>query len=264
MSSKLDQSLDEIAGGRRGPGARRNQRRKPAAAAPAGGIAKKPAGKPAGKPAKATPTGPRAAAALPPKGDSKIIVSNLPNDVTEQQIKEYFSSTVGQVKKVLMSYNKDGRSNGVATIIFAHTTSAAEAAKTYNNVKVDGRPMRIEVVMSAEHVTPAAAPKGLKDRISVPKSAAAKPKKATAGPKQGAAATATPTEGAAPGRGRGRKGRKGGARPKKTAEDLDADMADYFGPGTAAPAEAAATNGTAPAAAAAPNGGEAAMEDEIM
>ncbi|PNS18760.1 hypothetical protein CAC42_5299 [Sphaceloma murrayae] len=256
MASKLDQSLDEIAGGRRSA-PRRNRTRKVAAPAPAGGIAKKPAT----RPAKATPTGPKAKATLPPKGDSKIIVSNLPDDVTEQQIKEYFSSTVGQVRRVFMNYNKTGKSTGVATIIFKESTSAAEAAKTYNGVKVDGRPMRIEVVMGAEFVAAPPAPKGLKDRIAVPKNAAAKPKSAAATPKQSAAAA---TANGATGRGRNKKGKKPARPAKKTAEDLDADMADYFGPGTAA-APAAATNGAAPAeAASATNGGETAMDDEIM
>ena len=54
-------------------------------------------------------------------------------------------------------------------------------------------------------------------------------------------------------------------RPKrKTADELDADMADYFDPNAATnDAAATATNGAA-ATSAAPNGGEAAMEDEIM
>lgn len=66
------------------------------------------------------------------------------------------------------------------------------------------------------------------------------------------------------GRGRGRKGRPAGRKPK-TAEELDAEMVDYFEPGTA-PASgdgaAPASNGAAPAAAAAT--GDAGMEDEIM
>ncbi|KAF4554805.1 RNA recognition motif-containing protein 12 [Elsinoe fawcettii] len=259
MSSKLDQSLDEITGGRRS--ARPNQRRarKSATAAPVGGVGKKTAT----KPLKATPTGPKAAgkaaATLPARGPSKIIVSNLPDDVNEQQIKEYFSSTVGQVRHVQMNYTKTGKSTGVATIIFAQSNSAAEAAKAYNGVKVDNRPMRIEVIVDAGSVAAPPAPKGLKDRITAPKNAAAaKPKAAGAKPANG-----TP---AAAGEKAGRRQKKPrNARPKKkTAEELDADMADYFEPGAVAPA--AATNGAAAAApaAAAPNGGEAAMEDEIM
>jgi hypothetical protein len=85
-NSKLDQSLDTIMGeaktirpraGGRNPRARRGgNKANPATAAPTGGVQKKT------KP-KAAP----APAVKPPPGDSKIIVSNLPGDVTEQQLK---------------------------------------------------------------------------------------------------------------------------------------------------------------------------------
>lgn len=90
---------------------------------------------------------------------------------------------------------------------------------------------------------------------SQPKSAA--PKAATNG--------ATAARGGRPGRGRG--GRKGGrpGRPKaKTADELDAEMADYFVPGTTngatATDNAPATNG---AAAPAANGEQDMGMDEI-
>lgn len=79
---------------------------------------------------------------------------------------EYFTSTVGPVKKVLLNYNKTGRSVGVATIIFQKATSAAEAAKQYDGVKVDGRPMKIEVILGAQYAPAPAAPKSLGDRIA--------------------------------------------------------------------------------------------------
>lgn len=135
--------------------------------------------------------------------------------------------------------------------------------------------------MGAESVASAPAPKSLGDRISyvtsifhrwnstlilssTPKNAAAKAK----GPKPAKAGAAPAAQGTAAaagagGRARGRNGRKGGARPKKTQEQLDADMADYFD-GGANGAAAPATNGTAAASAAATNGGEAIMQDEIM
>ncbi|GJC85725.1 RNA recognition domain-containing protein containing protein [Colletotrichum tofieldiae] len=88
MSGKLDQSLDEILSTQRrsagGPG-RRSQRRstggRPAAAAPVGGVQK------TSKPARAAANKPNAAKPAQGTGDSKVIVSNLPKDVNEQQIK---------------------------------------------------------------------------------------------------------------------------------------------------------------------------------
>jgi THO complex subunit 4 len=90
MSGKLDQSLDEITTAQRRstrarrPVQRRSTSGRPTSSAPIGGIQKStkaPRGA-ANKPALA-----KAAAA---HGDSKVIVSNLPKDVTEKQIKVCF------------------------------------------------------------------------------------------------------------------------------------------------------------------------------
>lgn len=62
------------------------------------------------------------------------------------RLQEYFSQSVGPVKKVLLNYNKNGRSVGVATIIFSQAQSAAEAAKKLDSVKVDGKPMKVSSI----------------------------------------------------------------------------------------------------------------------
>ncbi|KAI4745586.1 hypothetical protein E4T50_04035 [Aureobasidium sp. EXF-12298] len=260
MSSKLDQSLEEIAGSRRNDTRRPRRGDKPRVSA--GGVTKNQAApKTAGR--QPRPAAAAAAAivgaALPATGESKIIVSNLPSDVTEQQIKEYFSKSVGPVKKVLLNYNKNGRSVGVATIIFSQAQSAAAAAKQLDSVKVDGKPMRIEVILGAKYAPAPAAPKSLGDRIQAPKTKKEnnKPKTAAAAPKPVNAAAGGATKAA--GRG-GRKARAGRPKPK-TVEELDAEMSEYFDPNAVAPA--VNTNG-ASAPAAAPATGDATMEDEIM
>ncbi|CAD0089458.1 unnamed protein product [Aureobasidium mustum] len=209
MSSKLDQSLEEIAGSRRNDARRTRRGGKPRVST--GGVTKNTAAaKPAGgrQPKAAAAAAAIVGAALPATGESKIIVSNLPSDVTEQQIKEYFTQAVGPVKKVLLNYNKNGRSVGVATIIFSQAQSAAEAAKKLDSVKVDGKPMKIEVILGAKYAPAPAAPKSLGDRIQAPKVKKEnnKPKSAAAAPKPATAGAAGATK--ASGRG-GRKGRAG-------------------------------------------------------
>ena len=85
----------------------------------------------------------------------------------------------------------------------------------------------------------------------------AQPKSAAADKHTGGNTKAAPA-----GKGPNKKQRKPrSARPaKKTAEELDSEMADYFVAGNANGENA---NGAAPAAAAAANG-DAPMEDEIM
>ena len=83
-------------------------------------------------------------------------------------------------------------------------------------------------------------------------------------PKQATAAKATPGETTRGGRGgrgdRGaRRGRNAGRPKPKTAEELDAEMTDYFVVGGTPGEEAVVSNGAAPVA----NGGEDLGMDEV-
>jgi THO complex subunit 4 len=93
------------------------------------------------------------------------------------------------------------------------------------------------------------------DKTSKPKTAAKDaPKKVTAVAKTNGVKTATNGTEKAKGPARGKKSGRSGRPKAKTAEELDAEMADYFGP------TSGATNGEA----AATNGGDAAMQtDEV-
>ncbi|KAK0635140.1 hypothetical protein B0T17DRAFT_515445 [Bombardia bombarda] len=251
-SGKLDQSLDEILSTQRraAKGRGRNPRRvsggKPTTAAPAGGIQKSQ--KPARNAAK-----PTAAKGTGLVGESKIVVSNLPKDVSEGQIKEYFQQSVGQVKRVELSYAQGGVSRGIAHVTFHHADGASKAFSTLNGLLIDNRPVKVEVVVASADLIPQ--PKTLGQRISQPK---AQPKSAAtvkhgAGAAKGAVAAA---KGGVKKAAASRRGRS--SRPaKKTAEELDSEMADYF--------DAAATNenanGGVPAAT---TNGDAPMEDEIL
>ncbi|EME78582.1 uncharacterized protein MYCFIDRAFT_212424 [Pseudocercospora fijiensis CIRAD86] len=251
--SGLDRSLDQIMKdrpasekGRRGRGrlpgrkaAAKSKAATTAVIAPAGGVQKKTK---ATKPIK-TPSAPAAI------GDSKISVSNLPEDVTESMIKEYFSTSVAPVKRVIVNYGPNGRSRGSATVFFGKPTAAQEAVRL-DGTKVDGRAMRVEVLLSANSVPAPQAPKPLKDRVSQPKNAAKEKKKDA--PK---AATNGAAAGSKAGKKKAKSGRAGRPKPK-TTEELDAEMQDYFGSGEAAPA-----NGTAQPAAT--NGGDTGM-DEVL
>ncbi|EEA28899.1 RNA-binding RNA annealing protein [Talaromyces marneffei ATCC 18224] len=240
MSSKLDQSLEDISKSRRQSGRGNNRRRSGAKPTtpktPVGGIKKST------KPVRNSPRGPAKGTAIGPTSpvhESKIIVSGLPHDVSEASIKDYFVKTVGPVKRVTVTYNQNGVSRGIASIVFNKPDTAAKAAKELNGTLVDGRPMKVEVVVDATHAPQVAAPKPLSERVTQPK---AQPKPATA--------TKNATTTGRRGRARARKP-KGPAQHKKTAEELDAEMEDYFVGSENAPSGAATTNGAAAAAAAA-------------
>ncbi|KAF7325341.1 RRM domain-containing protein [Mycena venus] len=155
----------------------------------------------------------------------KIIVSNLPQDVNEAQVKELFHTTVGPLREVTLHYDANGRSKGVATVIFSKKGDGNRAFAQYNNRLIDGRrPMKIEIVVDPSRPAP---PATLASRVAP-------------APAASAAATNTPRAGAPRGRGGGRRGRGGrskGERTPKTAADLDAEMEDYTA--SSAPAAAA-------------------------
>ncbi|KAM3511269.1 hypothetical protein MY11210_005070 [Beauveria gryllotalpidicola] len=248
MSGKLDKPLDDIVSARRkSAGNRRSQRRTAGrtAPAPAGGIQK---AKPA--PRGAATKGAQGRTAGPP-GESKVIVSNLPKDVSEQQIKEYFVQSVGPIKRVELSYGPNSQSRGIANVMFHKPDGASRAFQKLNGLLVDGRPIKIEIVVGAAQADKVIPPvKTLAERATQPKS---QPKSAAAG-KQSNNAGKDGAKGRAAGK--GRRGRN--ARPtKKTATELDADMDNYMADST--------TNNTAaaaPAAGPAANG-DSAMADEI-
>ncbi|KZT37485.1 hypothetical protein SISSUDRAFT_987590 [Sistotremastrum suecicum HHB10207 ss-3] len=72
------------------------------------------------------------------QASDKIIVSNLPLDVNEAQIKELFSSTVGNLRDVNLHYDAHGKSKGVALVQFVKKGDGAKAYQQYNNRLIDG------------------------------------------------------------------------------------------------------------------------------
>ncbi|KAI9728179.1 MAG: hypothetical protein M1828_004640 [Chrysothrix sp. TS-e1954] len=238
MSGKLDQSLDDIVGSRRQAGRRQVRRPRPtraAATAPAGGISK--AGRATkGKTQVVQSVMPVASAVK----EGKILVSGLPSDVNEPTIKDYFSKSVGPVKRVLLTYGPSGISRGQATVIFHKANSAVEAAKNLNGITVDGtRKIKIEVIVGADKAQAVPA-KTLSQRVAQTKSAPNKAQKP--GPATNGTKAKNTKKGRAPGR-----GRNAGRGKPKTADELDAEMTDYFDGNSAGGANgevAAVTNGT--------------------
>ncbi|KAF9652334.1 hypothetical protein BDM02DRAFT_3081169, partial [Thelephora ganbajun] len=148
---------------------------------------------------------------VPAQTAEKIIVSNLPTDVNETQIKELFHSTIGPLKDVTLHYDPTGRSKGVANILFQRKGDGTKAYQQYNNRLIDGkRPMKIEIVVDPVNLPG----QSLASRV------APAPAPATNG------TTDAPRRGG-PRRGRGRSARRRNERPNKTAADLDAEMEDY-------------------------------------
>ncbi|EWC45670.1 hypothetical protein DRE_05231 [Drechslerella stenobrocha 248] len=238
MATNLDRSLDEILDDKKK--ARRNNSRN---AGPVGGVRKRSVRIEQKKKAApvAPPAGPAKRADKKEKTDSKIQVSNLPLDVNEGMLREYFTSIVGSIKKCNLVYKANGQSAGIATIEFVKPGHANVAFDQFNGRLVDNRPMKVEIIVDPSKVPlanrisgpPKPAPK------AAPKTAANKPKPVTAGGR--GSGTARGGRNARGGRGGKGTSGSGAKRSSKTVEELDQEMADYYkGTENAAPAAAPA------------------------
>uniref|UniRef100_A0A0E0MBE6 RRM domain-containing protein n=1 Tax=Oryza punctata TaxID=4537 RepID=A0A0E0MBE6_ORYPU len=158
----------------------------------------------------------------PVETGTKLYISNLDYAVSNEDIKELFSE-VGDVKRYSINYDRSGRSKGTAEVVFSRKSDALAAVKRYNNVQLDGKPMKLELIgINIEPPPPAtfgfAAPAGYFDFPS---------KRGGRGWPRG--------RGGFGGRGRGHVGRGRGrgdrGSRKVSAEDLDADLDKYHAEG---------------------------------
>ncbi|GAA5838412.1 hypothetical protein JCM3766R1_005539 [Sporobolomyces carnicolor] len=221
----LDQPLDAIIQSKRKQRQPRRQRgARPQSAKQAAGVAQP------GQIAQPVPAA-QAVAAQVHVGD-KIIVSNLPDDVNEQQIKELFHTTVGTVKSVNLSYNAQGKSKGIATIQFQRAEFATSAYQQYNKRLIDGkRPMKVEIIVDPSRAgrAPTGPAASLTQRLA-PAAPAAPAASATVAAASGSAVQQPRQAGGARrggGRRGGRRGAKNPERPAATVESLDQEMSDW-------------------------------------
>ncbi|KAI8368316.1 uncharacterized protein BYT42DRAFT_586133 [Radiomyces spectabilis] len=138
----LDMALDDIITEKKSSGRGKTQR---------GGINKRQTGARSfgrnnsslpysGRPARRT-----VQSQIAPQGSrNTLVVSNLHYNVTEKDLYDLFGQ-IGPLKRAFLHLAPSGKSSGVADVIFVRSNDADRARTTYNNVELDGRPMRISV-----------------------------------------------------------------------------------------------------------------------
>ncbi|KAI7821842.1 hypothetical protein BX661DRAFT_132017, partial [Kickxella alabastrina] len=87
------------------------------------------------------------------QGSGKILISNLDFNVTEADLRDLFSQ-VGPVSRATLNFGPTGKSKGTGEVHFRNASHAKVALDKYNNVTLDNRPMRIEVVFNPSAVVP--------------------------------------------------------------------------------------------------------------
>ncbi|CCH43049.1 RNA annealing protein [Wickerhamomyces ciferrii] len=221
--SALDQSLDEILSSK--PKRQFNKKKAPVAKARVG----KQVGKQAGKPVKKTPTGPapkRDSSVLDASYANKVVVYHLPRDIKQDAIKDFFASQVGGVASVGLSYNEKGQSKGIATIIFKSAANASKAVEKYNGAPIDGGSQKLKLELI---IDPTKRPLSSRIAANVPTTQPKGPKGLKAGSKKGGEKTIStsnkPNQNGAKKQANKPKNKK---PAKKTLEELDQEMSDYF------------------------------------
>jgi len=211
-TDKMDMALDDIVktmrkpkrGGGRGRGGRGNSKgNRGGGKLNQGGKRKKAGGK-----------GVKVPQSLKTSGSPKLSISNLNFGVSDSDLGELFSE-FGNMKSAAVHYNSSGKSLGTAHVIFMHKEQAMKAAKQYNGVHLDGRPMRIN--MEGGIITVAGKKGNIVKRLG----------KGQKGVKGKGGAKGVRGRGGR-GRGRGGKGRGGEKAKPKTAEELDAELDAYL------------------------------------
>ncbi|KAM7277661.1 hypothetical protein ACFE04_004795 [Oxalis oulophora] len=177
-------------------------------------------------------TAPVAASAL--ETGTKLYISNLDYGVSNEDIKELFAE-VGDLKKYSIHYDKSGRSKGTAEVIFSRQADAMAAVKRYDNVQLDGKPMKIEIIgtnfstPAAPPILPMAGAFGISNgSFGIPNGVP----RGGHGGRGGAFGRLRGSSRGGRGRGFGRGGGRGGERrggrgEKVSVDDLDADLDKY-------------------------------------
>ncbi|KAI1108872.1 hypothetical protein F5Y14DRAFT_57432 [Nemania sp. NC0429] len=171
---------------------------------------------------------------------TKIRVENLHYDLSESDLEGLFNK-IGPVVKLDLLYDRAGRSEGVAFVTYESRDDALDSIREFNGANAKGQPIRMSIMTSAPRRNPfdtAQVPsRPLAERITRPRSLSPdgrgtdryvpesgrrshSPRSRRRGRRVGARRE---NGGENTGRPAGRDG-----RPKKTQEELDAEMEDYF------------------------------------
>ncbi|CAD7701059.1 unnamed protein product [Ostreobium quekettii] len=76
---------------------------------------------------------------------TKILISNLEYNVTDEDIQELFIS-VGPIKRAGIHYERSsGRSKGTAEVVYERRSDAEEAIRRFNDVCLDGKPLVMQL-----------------------------------------------------------------------------------------------------------------------
>lgn len=123
-----------------------------------------------------------------------------------------------------MSYNEKGQFKGIATIIFKSNKSATKAVEKYNGAPIDGGSSKLKLELIIDPTKKPLTSRIAANKVVVPKVANTK----LAAAKAKAKANLKSKQNAKTQQNAKAQQKKPAKRAKKTVEQLDQEMADYF------------------------------------
>ncbi|KAJ6169671.1 hypothetical protein N7497_002514 [Penicillium chrysogenum] len=182
---------------------------------------------------------------------TKVRVDNLHYDITETDLEDLFGR-IGPVSELTVSYDRAGRSEGVAFVTYARLKDAHTSIQEYDGANAKGQPIRLSLRPRSSLLDRIQRPRD--DRSMSPEDNADGRRRRGGGRPHRSDVTKPAPDNIdryVPGqrshqrspnrRGGGRRGRdnrsqqtdgsnrRSNARPRKTQEELDQEMEDYWG-----------------------------------
>ncbi|ODV61138.1 RNA-binding protein YRA1 ASCRUDRAFT_13510 [Ascoidea rubescens DSM 1968] len=158
---------------------------------------------------------------------TKCVVYGLPKDIKQDSIKEFFQSQIGAVQTVALSYNEKGQSKGIATIIFKNSSSAQKAVEKYNGAPLDNGASKLKIELILD---PSKKPLSARIQPNAPTKPASNITKKNL-PLKSKNSNSNYNGNNNNNNNNNKlksKGKPRTKKPKKTLEDLDQEMTDYF------------------------------------
>ncbi|CAN1160816.1 THO complex subunit 4C [Linum perenne] len=166
---------------------------------------------------------------------TKLYVSNLDHKVSNDDIRELFAE-IGELKRYAVHFDRTGRPSGSAEVVYMRRSDAFSALKKYNNVLLDGKPMKIEIVGANTDAVPISARVNVTGVNGRPKRTVVMTQNRRGGFLQGtrgrgaaASGRGGNKRGGSSSRGGGRGGGRGRGKKgvEKSADQLDKELENY-------------------------------------
>lgn len=108
-----------------------------------------------GQPMYATQYNPQVVAVAPQSDANKLLLSNLASGVTDDDMKELFS-TIGRLRTARVHFDSNGKCLGTAEIVFQRRGDAQKAFDKYKGFALDGKVLKMSVVSEGGSSAPVA------------------------------------------------------------------------------------------------------------